>query len=138
MTSGGDFYALSDDQLQRLLSGELEPARFLAAGGAEQPRECYAKCEPVWYELSQVLQPEAACGAEQTSVIPQMCGYSNSEQVQETARKLAALAQDDVRGRCADAIMEAPKEQVLEAVQGLTAFFQRAAANHDAVLFRVS
>lgn len=138
MSSGGDFYALSDDQLQRLLAGDLDHVKFLATGGPEQPRECYAKCEPVWYELSQVLQPENACGAEQTSAIPQMCGYSNSDQVQDTARKLAALAQDEVRGRCADAIMEAPMEQVLEAVQGLTAFFQRAAANRDAVLFRVS
>jgi hypothetical protein len=43
-----------------------------------------------------------------------------------------------VRSRCAGAIMEAPVDQVVEAVQGLTDFFQRAAANKDAILFRVT
>jgi hypothetical protein len=33
--------------------------------------------------------------------------------------------------------MEASVDEVLAAVRGLTAFYQRAAANQDAVLFRV-
>ncbi|MBE7367019.1 DUF1877 family protein [Ramlibacter pallidus] len=136
--TGGRFHALSDDQLKRLLAGELAHGGFLDPGGAEQPRETCSKVEQVWYELSQVLQAEAACGAEQTDRIPEMVGYSSAAQVQATARKLAALGDAEVRARCEGALMEATPEEVIAAVAELRAFYQRAAANGDAVLFRVS
>jgi hypothetical protein len=138
MSAAGGFYALSDDQLQRLLAGEIAHAPFLQAGGGEQPRETHADAIAVWYELSQVLQAEAACGAEQTDKIPTMVGYSFSAQVQSTAARLAALGEAEIRSRCESALMEATPEQVVAAVQGLKAFYQRAAANKDAVLFRVA
>ena len=138
MSTAGGFYALSDEQLKRLLAGELAYAAFLQAGGGEQPREMHADAIAVWYELSQVLQGEAACGAEQTDKIPSMVGYSFSPQVQSTAAKLAALGDAEIRTRCEGALMEATPDQVLAAVQGLKAFYQRAAANKDAVLFRVA
>lgn len=136
--SAGGFYALSDDQLKRLLAGELAHAAFLQAGGGEQPRETHADAIAVWYELSQVLQGEAACGAEQTDRIPTMVGFSWSQQVQKTAAQLAGLADAEVRKRCESALMEATPDEVVQAVQGLKAFYQRAAANKDAVLFRVA
>ncbi|MEJ8836903.1 DUF1877 family protein [Ramlibacter sp. AN1133] len=135
---GGHFFALSDDQLRRLLSGELAHAGFLAPGGGEQPRETYSQAASVWYELSQVLQGEAACGTEQTDSIPEMVGYSFAPQVQSTAARLAALADAEVRSRCESALMEATPDQVLQAVRDLKDFYQRAAANKDAVLFRVA
>jgi hypothetical protein len=138
MAPDGGFYAISDDQLKRLLAGELAYAAFLQKGAGEQPRETHADAIPVWYELSQVLQGEAACGAEQTDKIPTLVGYSSSAQVQATAAKLAALADSEVRTRCEGALMEATPDQVVQAVQGLKAFYQRAAANKDAVLFRVA
>lgn len=138
MQSGGHFFALSDDQLRRLLSGELAHAGFLAPGGSEQPRETYSNAAALWYELSQVLQGEAACGAEQTDKIPTMVGYSFSPQVQATAAKLASLPDAEIRTRCESALMEATPDQVVAAVQGLKAFYQRAAQNKDAVLFRVA
>ena len=138
MGTEGGFYALSDDQLQRLLAGELAHATFLQPGAGERPRETHVEALPVWYELSQVLQQEAACGAEQTDRIPTMVGYSSSEQVQATAAKLAALADAEVRRRCETALMDATTEQVLAAVHGLRGFYQRAAAHKDAVLFRVA
>jgi hypothetical protein len=138
MSIAGGFYALSDEQLKRLLAGELAYAPFLQAGGGEQPRETHADPIAVWYELSQVLQGEAACGAEQTDKIPSMVGYSFSAQVQSTASKLAALGDGEIRSRCEGALMEATPEQVVAAVQGLKGFYQRAAANKDAVLFRVA
>lgn len=138
MGTGGHFFALSEDQLRRLLAGELPHAAFLGAGGGEQPRETYSKAAAVWYELSQVLQAEAGCGSEQTDKIPTMVGYSTSAQVQATAAKLATLADAEVRKRCESALMEATPDQVVQAVQGLKAFYQRAAANKDAVLFRVA
>ena len=138
MGTEGGFYALSDDQLQRLLGGQLAYGPFLQAGASEKPRETHVDALPVWYELSQVLQAEAGCGAEQTDKIPTMVGYSTSAQVQATATKLAALADAEIRKRCESALMEATPDQVVQAVQGLKAFYQRAAANKDAVLFRVA
>jgi hypothetical protein len=138
MGSGGAFFALSDDQLRRLLAGELAHEAFLGAGGAERPREAHAQAAQVWYELSQVLQAEAACGTEQTDKIPEMVGYSYSQQVQGIATRLAGLPESELRTRCAGALMEASVDDVVTAVQGLTAFYQRAAANQDAVLFRVA
>ena len=134
----GDFYALSDDQLKRLLAGELDHGTFLQGQGGEQPRERFGEAKAVWYELSQVLQAEGGCGAEQTTSIPAMAGYSYADKVQATAAQLAKLAEADLRQRCEGALMEASVDQVLQAVRALTAFFQRAAGNRDAVLFRVA
>ena len=136
--SGGDFYALTDDQLKRLLAGELDPAQFLQAAAGEQPRERFGEASEVWYELSQVLQPEAGCGAEQTTAIPAMTGYSYSQQAQATAAQLAKLAEPELRVRCEGALMEASPDEVLAAIRALTAFYQRAAGNQDAILFRVA
>ena len=138
MGTEGGFYAVSDDQLKRLLAGELAYGAFLGQGGGEQPRESHAEAIAVWYELSQVLQAEAACGAAQTDKIPAMAGYSFSGQVQATASKLATLGDAEIRTRCESALMEATPDQVVQAVQGLKAFYQRAAANKDAVVFRVA
>ena len=138
MSTEGGFYALSDEQLKRLLAGDLAYAAFLQKGGGEQPRETHAEAIPVWYEISQVLQAEAACGSEQTDKIPTMVGYSWSAQVQATAAKLKALAEGEVRKRCEGALMEATPDQVVSAVKGLQAFYERAAGNKDAVLFRVA
>jgi hypothetical protein len=138
MSAAGGFYAVSDDQLKRLLAGELAWAPFLQAGGGEQPRETHADPIAVWYELSQVLQAEAACGAQQTDKIPTIVGYSFSSDVQATAARLAGLADAEIRTRCESALMEASPDQVVQAVQGLKAFYQRAAASKDAVVFRVA
>jgi len=138
MSNGSGFFALSDDQLERLLAGDLAYAPFLQAGGGEQPREAHAEAVAVWYELSQVLQGEAACGVQQTDRIPSMVGYSSSQEVQAIAGKLKALAEAEVRTRCEGALMEASVDEVVAAVRGLTAFYERAAANKDAVLFRVA
>ena len=138
MSGEGGFYALSDDQLHRLLAGELAYGPFLQCTAAERPRETHAEALAVWYELSQVLQAEAGCGSEQTDRIPTLVGYSTSQQVQATAARLAALADAEVRRRCEGALMEATPDAVVQAVQGLKAFYQRAAANKDAVLFRVA
>ena len=138
MGTEGGFYALSDEQLKRLLAGNLPYATFLQAAGDEKPRETHAEAIAVWYELSQVLQAEAGCGKDQTDKIPTMVGYSSSAQVQATAAQLATLADGEIRKRCGDAMMEATPDQVVQAVQGLKAFYQRAAANKDSVLFRIA
>lgn len=134
---GGDFFALSDDQLQRLLAGKLDHASFLVAADAEKPAERWSEAAGVWYELSQVLGQEGGCGKAQTASIPDMAGYSSAAEVATTAQALSALGPDAIRTRCESALMEATVEEVQQAVQGLTAFYQRAAAGGHAVLFRV-
>jgi hypothetical protein len=138
MGNGGHFFALSEDQLKRLLAGELPHADFLAARAGEQPRETFSEAASVWYELSQVLQSESACGAAQSDSIPDMVGYSFPPEVQFTAASLARLAESELRERCENALMEATPDEVMQVVQDLKAFYQRAAANRDAVLFRVA
>ena len=41
MSNGSGFFAMSDEQLKRLLSGELPYGPFLQASGGEQPREAH-------------------------------------------------------------------------------------------------
>ena len=138
MSMGGDFYALSDDQLTRLLKGALNHEGFLHAGPGEQPRESLTKFEHLWYELSQVLAEEQGCGAAQSEIIPQLCSFSTSKEVAETARMLEKLDEPAVLARCGQAGVEAPAAEVWGAVKEVIAFYRRAAENKDAVLFRVT
>lgn len=138
MSMGGDFYAITDGQLARLLDGELPFSRFFHGAGDEQPRECFSQAEHLWHELSQVLIAENACGANVTEEIPEMCGYSSSEDVARTAAMLEQLDAASIEQRCARADLEEMIPEILPAVQGLTAFYRRAADNGDAVLFHVT
>ena len=138
MSMGGDFYALSDDQLQRMLEGSLDYAEFLYGEIEEKPRECYSRGEHLWYELTRLLQNEDACGMEQTDAIPEFSGYSVSGDVASTAKRLTALSEDQIRHRHDDENIEAPIDEVLDIVKGVVEFYARAAANGDAVLFRVT
>ena len=138
MGMGGDFYALTDDQLERLLDGRLAYGRFLHFEGEEFPRECLSDFEHFWFELTQVLAPEDACGAMQGEEIPELCGYSDSEQVARTAARLEALDEAMIRRRCERADIEAPLEEIVQAVHAVIAFYRRAAQRQSAVLFRVT
>ena len=138
MSMGGDFYALSDQQLQNLLDGSLDYAQFLDNALAEKPRECFSEGEIVWFELTQMLEPEYACGIENTDAIPEMSGYSFAEDVAGVAEELAALDEAALRERYDEADMMPDFAEMQRVIQSLTAFYQRAAQNGDAVLFRVT
>ena len=138
MSFGGDFYALSDAQLQNLLDGSLDYAQFLDEQLAEKPRECFSEGEIVWFELTQMLEPEYACGIENTDAIPEMSGYSFADDVASIAQDLAALDEATLRERYDEAGMVPEFADMQRVIQGLTAFYQRAAQNGDAVLFRVT
>ena len=138
MSMGGDFYAMSDDQLTRLLKGDLPYGDFLYDNPGEQPREALTKFEHLWYELSQVLGEEQGCGAAQSEVIPELCSFSTSKEVAETARMLEKLDEAIILERCELAGVEAPPADVWGAVKEVIAFYRRAAENKDAVLFRVT
>lgn len=138
MRMGGDFFALTDDQLARLLRGSLDYGEFLYDGPGEHPRECLSDHEPLWFELTQVLAAERACGVRQTSVIPEICGYASSQDVVQVAARLDALTAEAVARRCAAVATDAGTDEVWAAVQAVTAFYRRAADHGDAVLFRVT
>lgn len=138
MSMGGDFYAISDDQLTRLLDGTLDYVDFLCGQIAERPRECYANGEYVWYELCQILGPEDGCGSEQTDAIPEIAAYSFSDDVESVAKMLAMLGDEEIRLRYSKIEAKEPLEDVLRVIKELVVFYQRAVVNKDAILFRVT
>ncbi len=138
MSMGGDFYALSDEQLQNMLDGTLDYVEFLYDEIEDKPRECYADGEHVWLELTRLLDEEDACGVEHTDAIPEASGYAFSDDVASIAQNLAMLDEDELKSRYDDADMDAPFDEMLGIVKGLVAFYERAASNGDAVLFRVT
>ncbi|MES2945987.1 MAG: DUF1877 family protein [Pseudomonadota bacterium] len=138
MSMGGDFYSITEDQLTRLLEGDLAYGDFLYDSEGEQPRECFSQFERLWYELSKVTQEENGCGVEICDVIPEICTYSYPDDVAETSEMLAGLDEATIQERCEEEGIETPYQEVWAAVQGLKDFYQRAANNGDAVLFRVT
>ncbi len=138
MSMGGNFYAVTDQQLEGLLSGAIPHSRFLRGRDDGQPRECFSQFEHLWHELGQVLSQEDACGVNVSEEIPEMCGYSSSQEVVKTAAMLDSLDANSVQQRCRQDGLEDSYPELWEAVQGLTAFYRRAANNGDAVLFHVT
>lgn len=137
MSFGGDFYALSDLQLEQLLEGSLGLS-FLYNEDPEQPRECYADAEHAWLELMQLTTPEMSGYSEQTDAIPEMSQYSYSDDVKIIAQALADLDEDTVAERYEQIEAQEDLENIQIYIKDLTAFFQRAAQNNDAVLFRLT
>lgn len=140
MSMGGDFYALSDAHLTSLLEGKIDYSDYLGgeADTDKSPRECYARAEHIWYELSQILAPEEGCGVEITQEIPEMASYSYSDEVKSVAEKLLLLGDEEIQDRFDALETEESFAEVRQAVKEVVAFYQRAAANDDAVLFRVT
>ena len=139
MSLGGDFYALTDNQLSRVLDGRLDYSKFLFDElPNEQPRECLGDFEPLWLALCNVLEEEKACGIEQTDQIYLMCSYCFANDVARIAPLLGVLTESVIQERCEQREVEGDPQEVWEAVQALTQFYQRAAQNADAVLLRVA
>ncbi|MDS4031244.1 MAG: DUF1877 family protein [Candidatus Contendobacter sp.] len=138
MSFGGDFYAFSDKQLRDLLDGEVNYWEFLDNQMDEKPRECFSKGEHVWFEISQMLEPEHACGMENTNAIPEMSGYSFSDDVKSIVEELVQLSEEELRERHGDAKIEQNFEPLYQIIKELMEFYQRAAKNNDAVLFRLT
>jgi hypothetical protein len=135
---GGDFYAMSDAQLMRLLDGTVHFGAFLYGEAAEQPRECYSEAAPYWQALLKLLAPEDGCGSEVTDTIPEASGYSYAEDVAFVAAQLAGLSDETLQQRYLEGKIEIDFESLLAAVKGVIDFYQRAAQHGEAVLFRVA
>lgn len=133
----GDWYAFTDTQLQQVLDGKLDWWRFLFNELPEKPRECFSQAEPYWNEIRELLSDDV-CGLEIADQIPEGTGYSFAEDVQDIAHELSRLTEDDLRKRYARLDLEPSFDDLYQLVQALIDFYQRAAMNHDAVLFRVT
>lgn len=138
MSMGGDFYAISDQQLKEMLDGKLDYASFLYNELEEKPRECYSKGETVWFELTQLLSHENACGTENTYDIPEASGYSFSTQVSLIAQALSRLDETELRDRYNNEDIEESFDTIFAVIKDLIEFYQRAAMHNDAVLFRLT
>lgn len=138
MSMGGDFYALSDNQLERMLDGALDYAKFLYDDLEEKPRECFSKAEHCWDELMKLLSDEEACGQEVTDAIPEISGFTFSGEVAAIASRLAQLTAVEIQSRHTALGLDGEWESMYSVVKSLVEFYQRAASNGDAVLFRVT
>lgn len=155
MSMGGNFYALSDELLTKMEcasdgkpneEGRVEDfyedclIPFLDGNFPNEPREVFSEQEWHWYALTLLLAPEDACGLHQELGGDAM-GYSFSSDVIVIAAALSELTDDEIRERYDEEIEQmndAPVEELIELIHGVTAFYQRAAANRHAVLFRVT
>jgi len=137
MSFGGAFYALTEDQLKRVLSGSLDGEAFLKGRSTEKPAECYSSAEQVWYELTKLLASENGCGAEATEVVPEGGAYSYSPDVRMTAEALTLLTKNELRSRYASLDTSFTFEAVYQAVIGLVSFYRRADRSGHAVLFNI-
>lgn len=155
MSTGGDFYALSDELLRKMVcASDGEPNEqglvedfyedclipFLDGNISNEPREVFSDYEWHWYPLTTLLSPEEACGMNH-ELGGDMMSYSFSSDVIHIAAALSELTDDEIRTRYDEDIEQmndAPVEELIELIHGVTAFYQRAAANRHAVLFRVT
>ena len=134
----GDWYALTDAQLEQILDEELDWLAFLFNELPERPRECFSGAEHYWNEIREFLSNEEVCGLELTDQIPEAAGYTFSEGVQDIALSLSKLTEDDLRVRYDRLGLEPNFDEMYPLVQRLADFYLRAATNRDAVLFRVT
>lgn len=137
MSLGGDFYALSDQQLENLLEGSLG-LDFLYGDLEEQPRECYAEAEYAWYELTQMLGAIMSNYSEQTDAIPEMSQYTWAADVPKLAESLARMDEAKIESLYKGDEMQTDLATLKGYIQDVVSFYQRAATNGDAVLFRVT
>ena len=91
MGMGGSFYAVSDDQMIRALSGTLPWDAFRSNALDERPAECFSDGEHVWFELSKLLDPEHACGRHQSDRLPEAVGCNHALNARLTALALGRL-----------------------------------------------
>lgn len=138
MSMGGDFYSMTDEQLEKLLNEEVDYFKFLNSDVDPKPRECFSKAEIIWFDLTKLLAEESACGSEMTDVIPEMSGYSYAEEVKSIAHSLIALSEDELKERYAADDFENSFDEIYPLIIQLIEFYQRAAQHGDAVLFRVT
>ena len=141
MSMGGDFYAISNDQLSRLLDETLYYVDFLHGELDEKPNACFSSAEYFWYELTELLDIENVRGLEITKNIPEAAGYSYSNDVKLTFESLTKLSNEVLQQRFerkAELMKKITFEEMLRLVKGLTDFYQYASNNGNAVLFRIT
>lgn len=141
MSMGGNFYAISDDQLVRLLDETLSYVDFLNDMLDEKPKARFSSAEYFWYELTELLDIEKVRGLEITERIPEAAGYSFSNEVKAVFNNLSKLSNDELQQRFEKKVKLMKKitlEEMLRLVKGLTDFYQYASSDGKAVLFRVT
>lgn len=138
MSMGADFYAMSDEQLQLLLDEKIDYGSFLYDELDFKPRACFTAAELIWVELTELLIDEIFLLLETTYVIPEQTGYAFSNTVKVIARNLSELNEDKFRQYFDMVDTEKSYDEIYKIVVMLTGFYQRAAQNGDAVIFRIT
>lgn len=138
MSMCGVFYAISDDQLERLLSRKLDYAAFLASELPEKPQSCFSDAEYVWFELTDMLSDVQVRGVRHTEVIPEATGYAFSGDVRLIAWDCERLTEKACRSRYGQENRRESFDALYAIALKLRAFYMRAAERGEAVLFRVT
>ncbi|WP_020396346.1 DUF1877 family protein [Thiolinea disciformis] len=136
--ASSDFYALTDNQLNALLEGELDYSKFFTAKQDEKPRECFSDVGAAWEDLVALLDDEKAGGKTQTKEIPKMASYNDAKMVKKVAKALAQIDDEELKERYDDLELDVDFKTLKKLTKSLTAFYQRAAQNGDAVLLRIT
>jgi hypothetical protein len=150
MSLGGDFYALSDAQLEQILDGTIDFFDFYELpaidGGAAA---LFTEGEDAWDVLRHFFEDIAVLGVHDTDLIPEAAFYSSAQQVQTIAAQLARFTRQDLDARFhedsfqsgdyyhGECWLEEPDE-LFEVIEALIAFYQDCAAKGYALIYRIT
>ena len=150
MSLGGDFYAMTDDQLTKILAGEIDFFDFYELtpeeGGAAA---LFTDGEDAWDVLMNFFNSIPVLGVHQTDLIPEAAFYSSAQHVKQIAAKLAQLTRQDLQTRFDDEAFQAgdyyhgecwleEPDELFDVIDGLIAFYQDCAAKGYALLYRMT
>lgn len=137
MSMGGDFHAITNTDLEGLLAGDLDFDAYFAKGLDQRPVECFSGGEHLWFELTQLLEPENGCGANVSDLAPMGGTYSGPGEALATWKALSSLDRDELNQRFAHLETGVGFEECFVVVKDLTQFYERAARAGNAVFFIV-
>lgn len=150
MSLGGDFYAISDEQLHKILDQSIDFFDFYELkpdeGGAAA---LFTDGEDAWDVLMNFFTDVPVLGVHQTDLIPEAAFYSSAQQVQQIAAQLAQLTQQDLQARFDDADFQAgdyyhgecwleEPDELFEVIEALIVFYQDCAAKGYALIYRMT
>lgn len=154
MSMGGDFYALSDAQLQQVLTGELDFFDFYENDARQGgPAAVFSEGEDAWDWLRLRFEAldVAILGEHHSDMVPELAFYSTAAEVRMIAETLSALEEDQWQSLAdlsdlADRdfyhqeywLKDTEPAEVLELLMGLRDFYQQCARQGWALLYRIT
>ena len=142
MSMGGDFYAMSNKQLEDVLAQEVDWSAFLYGELDEKPRDVYSELNWHWYAMSRIFSAEGLHGSEFAEHIPEITSYAFAHEAGDHIDVLNNLSEDELKQRF-DGLDEEERggltfDELMTYFNSLKEFFKRVNENQNAILFRVT